>query len=86
MTNFYLEHFLFHQTETYCFCLQRMLVENPRDIEYCKQLLPFPGRSIEVVTVEKSQQNDFSIVSESQSSTMKNDETNEVCVCVRQIF
>lgn len=55
-----------------------MLVENPRDIEYCKQLLPFPGRSIEVVTVEKSQQNDFSIVSESQSSTLENDEANEV--------
>jgi hypothetical protein len=59
-----------------------MLVENPRDIEYCKQLLPFPGRSIEVVTVEKSQQNDFSIVSESQSSTMENEETNEVCACM----
>lgn len=56
-----------------------MLVENPRDIEYCKQLLPFPGRSIEVVTVEKSQKNDFSIVSETPSSTLENDETNVVC-------
>lgn len=55
-----------------------MLVENPRDIDNCKQLLPFPGRSIEVVTVEKRQQNDFSVVSESQPSTLENDETSEV--------
>ncbi|XP_046852491.1 mediator of RNA polymerase II transcription subunit 12-like protein isoform X2 [Xenia sp. Carnegie-2017] len=57
--------------------MKRVLVENPRDIDNCKQLLPFPGRSIEVVTVEKRQQNDFSVVSESQPSTLENDETSE---------
>ena len=54
--------------------------KNPRDTEHCKQLLPFPGRSFEVVTVEKSHQNDFSILSESQSSSLESEETQEVCV------